>query len=194
MEPGRPQRELSAGVWLGVGQGRLDLRRPRAGNVRRGGNALDVVEHRPRRGILAERTPECVQGPFRGPELLGRYVGDLAQPMNAFRTIVLHGHAPFMQRDELLVITARRGQRLEHVERAFARIFPFEQPGHRGPSARVGRIAFQRITERRQCAFGIVERCQAQLTERCQESACLVGSGASSASRDRTSASSACSP
>ncbi len=169
VQPGRPQRELPRRVWLGIRQRRLDLRRTGTGNVRGGGDALDVVEHRSWHRVLAERTPERVQGPIGRPELLGRHVGDLAQPMDALRTVVLHRHPPLVKRDELLVITTRCGQRLEHVERPFARISPFEQPSHRGPSARVGGIAFQRIAEGRQGAFGIVEGAQPQLTEGRQE-------------------------
>ena len=69
------------------------------------------------------------------PELVGGHLGDLAQPVRPLGPIVAQREPPFVERDQLLVVGARLGQRLQHVERPLAGLWPIGQ-GRAAPPGR----------------------------------------------------------
>ena len=86
--------------------------------------------------------------------------------MRALRPVFVQLEAALVERQQLLVIAARRGQRLEHVERAFPRLGAVEQLAEGGARRRVLRIALEGIPEGGEGALRVVERGESQRAER----------------------------
>ncbi len=195
VEASRPQRQLARSVGFGAGQRAFNLVRARRGQAAGAGDPLEIVQCAARRRILTQGAAQRRHRARRVVQPIGGDLGDLPQPVGPLGAVVAQIETPFVKRDQLLVVAARLGQRLEDVQRPLPRGVAIQQLDER-----VARRRDARAPARPRRGTRSARRRHRRAAPRrtapsaARKSACAAGSLASSASRASTCASSSFSP
>jgi hypothetical protein len=85
--------------------------------------------------------------------------------VRALAGVIAQADAVFVEPEELLVVAARLGERLEDLEGALARFGPLEELEQRAARPAVRGVALERVAERRERPLGVAQHAQPQVAE-----------------------------